>query len=153
MKWTKRELENKNPNSFSYEEDIDFSNETFPKELNVNSIKNVHVRSSAKYDSYLESLSLEVNITGTMVIPCARTLEPIDYHFETNENVIYSFQDCDFDAIIINGNIIDTFEFIRDCVITSVPLAVYKEGTTSIQKQESNDEIDPRFAKLKDLIK
>ena len=153
MKWNKRDLIYNSNTLINYSEDVDFSKEKFSKELNVTSLNNVHVEGIAKYDSDLELLTLDLHITGTMVIPCARTLEPVDYHFDTKEIIKYSFVDTsDEDAIIVNGNEIDTYQEIYDIVITEIPMVVYKKGTSPVTITTS-DEVDPRLAKLKDLLK
>lgn len=153
MKWKKYDLDRLEYPSFKYSEDLDFSNEVFSKQLNLLSLKDVHVEGNAKYDSFQECLMLDLLITGTMVIPCARTLEPVDYHFEIKEPVTYSFVDTtNEDAIMVNSNVIDTYEFTRECIILEIPLRVFKEGTTPMVSEEEN-KIDPRLAKLKDLLK
>lgn len=153
MKINKIDLIRRKDKQFLYSEDVDFSKEKFSKKLNVTSLDNVHVEGIASYDDNLELLTLDLSISGIMVIPCARTLEPVDYHFNTKCIIKYSFIDTlDEDAIIVNSNTIDTYPQIYDEVITEVPMVVYKEGTTPIVSSNEK-EVDPRLAKLYELLK
>lgn len=155
MKWTKVYLEKLSYPSFKYHEDLDFSAETFSKALNLLELKDVQVEGNAKYDSYQECLMLDLSIKGIMVVPCARTLQPIEYPFEIKESVTYTFVESDDeDAIYVKGVEIDTYEFVRECIVLAVPLRVVKEGTDDSQFAKKQDqEVDPRLAKLKDFFK
>ena len=57
---------------------------SFPKEdlehTGVTSIDNVHVEGTITLDS-MDELHLDLVASGTMVIPCAITLKPVDYPF------------------------------------------------------------------------
>ncbi len=155
MKWTKAYLEKMTNPSFKYQETLDFTSETFDRVLHLQSVKDVQVEGIARYDSFQECLFLDLTIRGTMVIPCARTLEPVDYSFTTNDSVVYSFaQALDEDTIIVKGLEIDTTEFVRQCIILEIPLKVVKPGS-DYQKTScsSDDDVDPRLAKLKDFFK
>jgi len=150
MKWNKAYLNSLKDKQFTYSENIDFSSEIIPNCINAGII---HVEGSAKYDSYNESLMLDLDVSGNLTLPCARTLQPVEYKINTNQQVEYSFvESSNEDAIIVNGLVIDTFEIIREIIISEIPIAVYKEGTSQIVPEETK-EIDPRLAKLKDLLK
>lgn len=63
-----------------------------PKELITNTeiedLNNIYV-SGRIYKDQLEEIIIELKISGTMTIPCSRTLKPTKYNFETEieENI------------------------------------------------------------------
>ena len=61
-------------------------------------------------------------------------------------------QSEDIDAIEVNGNEIDTYEYIRQIIVTEIPIAVYSKDSKPIEYEEETRE-DPRLAKLKELLK
>lgn len=153
MRWTKTDLIRKENESFTYQEELSIDASTFDKSFGLMDLKNVTVEGKANYDSQNECLMLDLFITGTMVLPCARTLEPVDYKFESHDSIIYSFVESEKDDIIVvRNNVIDTQEFVRECIMCSIPIRVVKEGSKPITSK-SDDEVDPRFAKLKNLFK
>ena len=68
-------------------ENIYFSKEDL-KETEIIDLQNVKAEGQIYKDS-LEEIILELKITGTMIVPCSRTLKPTEYKFETNieENI------------------------------------------------------------------
>lgn len=57
-------------------------------ETEIEELKDVFA-SGRIYKDSLENIILELKITGTMIIPCSRTLKPTEYNFETEieENI------------------------------------------------------------------
>ncbi|MBR2588154.1 MAG: DUF177 domain-containing protein [Bacilli bacterium] len=58
------------------------------KGTEIEKLKNIFVKGRIYKDS-LEEITLELKVTGTMTIPCSRTLKPTEYEFETEieENI------------------------------------------------------------------
>ena len=54
----------------------------------IEELKDIYV-SGRIYKDSLDDITLELKITGTMIIPCSRTLKPTKYDFETEfeENI------------------------------------------------------------------
>jgi len=151
MKWNKTELDRLKFNSFHYSEDVEISIADLPSEISLKSLKDVHIEGEAKYDSYLEELTINLLVTGVMIIPCARTLQDVDYKFNINQPVTYSFNKTDDpDIIVVKGNAIDTTDFLRDLIVCEIPLQVFAEGSSRIETKEEKV-VDPRLAKLKEL--
>ncbi|MGI6377635.1 MAG: YceD family protein [Bacilli bacterium] len=154
MKWTKTDLLRLKSSSFSYQEKLSIDAALFDKAFTLLELKDVQVAGKASYDSRSECLSLNLTITGIMVLPCARCLEPVDYPFETSEIVIYSFQESSNDEfIVVKGSVIDTTDFVRECIMLAIPIRVIKEGVKPITAPVSDVDIDQRLVKLKDYFK
>ena len=108
-----------------------------------------------------ESYELEVKITGTMVLQCARTLKDVDYPFSIDIDEV--IDDNDNKSLEIIQNRVDIFPIIWQYILADVPLRVLhpdakeelKEGSgwRLITEDEHKEVIDPRLAKLKDYIK
>lgn len=69
------------------DENIYFSKEDL-KETEIIDLQNIIVKGKIYKDS-LEEIILELKISGTMIVPCSRTLKPTEYKFETEieENI------------------------------------------------------------------
>ena len=69
------------------DEDIFFSKDDL-KETEIIDLKNVKVKGKIYKDS-LEEIIIQLQITGTMIVPCSRTLKPTEYKFESEieENI------------------------------------------------------------------
>jgi len=151
MKWNKNELDRLKFNSFHYSEDADIDISNLPSSISLKSLNNVHIEGEAKYDSYLEALTINLLVTGVMIIPCSRTLQDVDYQFKIIDSVTYSFNESeDPDAILVKGNTIDTDEYIHDLIICEIPQQVFAEGSTKVEMKEEK-QLDPRLAILKEL--
>lgn len=108
-----------------------------------------------------EEFELNINITGTMVLPCARTLKDVNYPFNIDINEIIGENDDNSLEIIQNS--LEIFPIIWQNILVDVPLRVLApdakeeslegDGWRLITEDEAKEEIDPRLAKLKDYIK
>ena len=69
------------------DKDIFFSKDDL-KETEIIDLKNVKVKGKIYKDS-LEEIIIQLQITGTMIVPCSRTLKPTEYKFESEieENI------------------------------------------------------------------
>ena len=63
------------------DEDIVFDENYFEKS-EIRKLNNVHVSGIVEVD-YEDNINLSLNITGTMVLPCAVTLNDVDYDFSS----------------------------------------------------------------------
>ena len=69
------------------EENIYFKKEDL-ENTEILDLQNIKVKGKIYKDS-LDEIILELKITGTMIVPCSRTLKPTEYKFETDieENI------------------------------------------------------------------
>lgn len=121
--------------------------------------------SPVKVSGYLsnneEEYELDINITGTMVLPCARTLKDVDYPFNININEVIG--ENNDNSLEIIQNRLEIFPIIWQNILVDVPLRVLApdakeeslegDGWRLITQDDDKEEIDPRLAKLKDYIK
>ncbi len=108
-----------------------------------------------------EKYVLDINITGTMVLPCARTLKDVNYSFNIDINEV--IDENNDNSLEIIQNRLEIFPIIWQNILVDVPLRVLApdakeeslegDGWRLITEDEDKEEIDPRLAKLKDYIK
>lgn len=165
MRWTKFELTNKPSPDFNFNETVKFDSELIKSVKLLLDLKDIQVEGECHYDSSIELLHINLNIHGTMVVPCARSLEPVDYPFSSDAEVDYCFnnENQNDTIIVVKGNEIDTTPLVWELIYLEIPMRVVKEGASFPRKGEgwevkdSDDEdkkpIDPRLASLKDYFK
>ena len=64
------------------DEDISLDSEYY-KNTEIRDLKNIHVSGIAEID-FEDNINLELNIKGLMILPCAVTLQDVEYEFETD---------------------------------------------------------------------
>lgn len=121
-------------------------------------------------------LYITLEIKADMKANCNRCLEPFAYHFNSSINAEIVHEDLfepeddqiDDDIIYYEGNILDLGKLTREHIIMNIPIKLVcdetckglcpkcgtrlEEGSCSCSHTQSHDEIDPRLAKLKELL-
>lgn len=166
MKWLKSWLLQQPNGAFNFEESLTFDVNLIKATKYLLGLKKVTIEGEGFYSKEMETLTLDLKVMGTMVVPCAISLEPVDYYFETESEVKYTFNNLrqDDEIIVVKGSEIDIIPFVWELISLEIPLKVVKTGA-QIQKKGENwemtsddepivdEKIDPRFAKLKDYFK
>lgn len=108
-----------------------------------------------------EEYELDIKITGTMTLPCARTLKDVEYPFDIDINEIIG--ENNENSLEIIQNRLEIFPIIWQYILVDVPLRVLApdakeqslegDGWRLITEDDKKEVIDPRLAKLKDYIK
>jgi uncharacterized protein len=161
LKWSKSQLARLDIPNFTFHESIVLDSNFIESIPNLLDLKDVVVEGKGHYLDELDTLRLEIKIKGIMVVPCARSLEPVDYLFESVDEAEYSFSESQNDeCIIVKGNVIDITDLVKEIISLEVPIRVVKEGAELKKsgkgwevKGENEVGIDPRFEKLKELFK
>ena len=123
-------------------------------------LDNVSINGNITKDS-LNNLVINVDIKGTMVLPCSITLKPVDYPF--NINVNGNIEDMleemgKFDKKI--QNTLDILPIIWENILMEIPSKVVSPEAENISLsgdgwklvREEEKEENPELAKLKDLL-
>ena len=108
-----------------------------------------------------EEYELDIDVSGVMILPCARTLKDVNYPFNIKINEVIG-ENGD-DSLEINQNRLDIFPIVWQNILVDVPLRVLApdasdepasgDGWRLITEDTNEEVIDPRLAKLKDYIK
>lgn len=99
---------------------------------------------------------LNVNISGTMILGCARTLKDVNYDFNIDiDEIIGENNDK---TVEINQNTLDIFPIVWQNILVDVPLRVLApdaeekhlegDGWRLITEDEQKEMIDPRLEAL-----
>lgn len=118
---------------------------------------------------YISSLTMiKVNIKGKMILKSTRTLRPVNYDVDINDDFIVCYNKdeiIDDSMILLEGDSLDLNEYFYSVIIASIPLKVIApddeekisgEDWEVITEEEyyrrkKNDESSSPFAALKDL--
>lgn len=162
MNWSKNELINLKDKNFTFSTKLEFHPDEFSNYHNLNSLKDINVVGKAYFEDTLLTLTLNLDVTGIMLVPCAITLKEIEYPFEIKSEESISFIEDIGENIQYNaGEIIELKPIVKQIIVAEVPFKVVSiaaddypagkdwEVVTEKQLQEANKrEIDPRLAKL-----
>ena len=138
---------------------------SFPREMldmtDLIELNNVHIVGDIHKDC-LDNIVLSVNVSGTMVLPCAVTLKPVNYPFSINieGNIEELIEEIDENSKKIE-NTIDILPIIWENILMEIPMRVVSDDAdlsnlqgdgwrviTEDTKEEGNSEL----AKLIDLL-
>jgi len=173
MKFQKTDLDALEVPYFRIDEELEIEVEDHPR---CREIRNVHVAGDAFYEKHDAELSVQLDIEGEMVVPCAITLKPLTIDFSVHYDEIFSFfepyveenetmdEESVEEIIFVDSDEIDLEAHLRSVVLAEIPLKVvdpdleeYPEGdgwvvmTEEEYEEEKSQQIDPRLAKLKEL--
>ncbi len=107
---------------------------------------------------------LDIVLSGTMVLPCAMTLKPVNHDFEVNicGDIMNMLKEIDEKVEKIE-NTIDIFPILWENILMEIPLRVVSDeskdmslsgnGWRLITEQEEKTNTNPELEKLKDLLK
>ena len=137
----------------------------FDKELlkqgNLLDLKDVIIQGYMTKDC-LDNIILDVEVTGTMILPCAITLKPVNHPFEVkiNGNIEELMEEIDENTKKIE-NTIDILPIIWENILMEIPMKVVSDDESlstlkgdgwRVITEETQLENNSGLAKLKDLL-
>lgn len=162
MKFSLRELNQLPAHGCHVDEDVAVTALSVPDQGGrMIALNSVHFTGDVHYEPTEEMVVASGVVSGEMTVPCAITLEPIPYRFETPLEAVYSARTGDPDDLPLEDPI-DLDPVIAEAVMLEIPLRAVKagleaypsgEGWAVISEAEADKtKQDPRLAKLKDYI-
>lgn len=162
VKWTKHELFTLKEQELDFETEISFPE--IPAQMGIRRLEHIHVAGKLFYEKDTDHVLAELTISGTMVVPCAITLEDVDYTFTTTTELVYGFnEENDPDVFVIQKDGLDLHEGVLNAILLEKPITLVKHGLKSYPKGEGWEvtteadyqkskatETDPRLAVFKD---
>mgnify|MGYP002798840436 FL=1 len=145
--------------SVTYDNDFVINADTY-KEVGIIDLKNLHVTGDISLNS-VSMLAVNLIITGIMVIPDSVTTEPVDYPFTSKIEEEYDINDENFlEYYQKEQNILDIMKILWENIVLEVPMrfTVTKDahlsgdGWSLGEDKNKDDQIDPRLAKLAELL-
>mgnify|MGYP004497857627 FL=1 len=144
------------------EEEYSFSKEQL-KGTDVISLDDMKVVGEITKDA-IDNIYLNVDVSGTLVLPCAITLKPVDYPFNIKiEGNIDELVEENEKSVKKDENTLDILPIIWENILMEIPMRVVSEDAEEelsnlegngwkVITEEDDGEINPELAKLKDLL-
>lgn len=130
------------------------------KNANIIDIKDIHIQGNINYD-YENNLIIDLETKGTFLLQDAITLDPIEYPFScTIEEKIENIEEYCGNFYEKSKNTLDISEILWENIVLEIPISVTKANSEELNlkgsgwelAQENTNKIDPRFAKLQELL-
>ena len=145
--------------SVTYDTDFVINADTY-KEVGILDLKNLHVTGDISLNS-VSMLAVNLIITGIMVIPDSVTNEPVEYPFTSKIEEEYDINDENFlEYYQKEQNILDIMKILWENIVLEVPMRftlakdahLSGDGWSLGEEENKDDQIDPRLAKLAELL-
>lgn len=142
-----------------YDEDFTIRSDIY-EDVGILDLKNCHVSGTISLNS-LSMLVVNLTVTGIMVLPDSVTTEPVDYPFTSKIEEEMDINDENFlEYYQKSQNILDIMKILWENIVLEVPMrfTVTKdahlsgEGWSLGEDKNKVDQIDPRLAKLSELL-
>ena len=138
------------------------NNKEYSQNTELIDLKNTTVKGTIIKNS-VDDIIVDITLDGTMVLPCAITLKPVDYKF----NCIITGNIEELTEEIEKNdkkyeNSIDILPIIWENILMEMPIRVVSDDLSDakiegevwkIITEKENEYINPELAKLKDLLK
>ncbi|MCR6095929.1 DUF177 domain-containing protein [Salipaludibacillus agaradhaerens] len=164
MKWSVQQLHAFKQKGMQIDELVD-ANKVKEIDREIRDISPVHVKGEALINHSTATFNLE--ISGSMTLPCARTLNDVEFPFSIAATEIFQLDewttyDGDEDVHELIDNTVDLMPYVRERILLEKPMRVFsekKEGpapeegegwelTTKEDQNEPQDKVDPRLKEL-----
>lgn len=162
LKWNRVQLLQAKDNALTFDEKMSFDDAAFANYEQIKRVDDVRAYGEIKYDVHLERIFVSMNIEGTMIVPCAITLEDIEFPFETEAYETFGFEASDEEFLhVMKGDVVEVLPIIFQLILMEAPLKVVKKGIKypkgkgwevvkeTKAKPAEKQKLDPRLAKLK----
>ena len=145
--------------SVTYDNDFVINADTY-KEVGILDLKKLHVTGDISLNS-VSMLAVNLIITGIMVIPDSVTNEPVEYPFTSKIEEEYDINDEFFlEYYQKEQNILDIMKILWENIVLEVPMRftlakdahLSGDGWSLGEDKNKDDQIDPRLAKLAELL-
>ncbi|WP_416151057.1 YceD family protein [Salipaludibacillus sp. HK11] len=162
MKWSVQQLLSFKKKGLQIDESVDMSK---VKEVDreIREITPVHVKGDAHFDK--DAVTFQVEISGSMTLPCARTLNDVEFPFSIHCTEIFQLDEwATFnkheDVHELVDNTVDLMPYLQERILLEKPMRVFsdlKEGPApksgdgwELSEMDENQErkVDPRLKEL-----
>ncbi|TQR07067.1 YceD family protein [Psychrobacillus soli] len=142
MKWAISQLAKYRENGMPLDEFVTLEN---VKERNpdVRSISPVHVKGHCTFGA--AQMNCHFQLSGTLILPCARTWEDVEYPFEIQSDEIFNWSEAAaasaraYDNFhVVEGDVIHVDPVLEELILLEIPLQVYKEGADQFKHEGGN---------------
>ena len=159
MKWSIHQLNKYRSKGLTFDETVDVSE--LKGSADIRDISPVRVAGRA--DLGANKFTFHFRITGTMVLPCSRTLADVAFPFdiETTEVFLASKEEHEDEAEVhyLQGEVLDLLPVIKENIILEIPMQIFSDEASTeapmkgqdwqvVAEKEQTEKVDPRLAGL-----
>ncbi|MBO9130278.1 DUF177 domain-containing protein [Bacillus sp. 165] len=162
MKWSIHQLQKYRNKGLTFDEMVDVS-ELKEENTDIREISPVHLQGRADFTS--DYITFHLHITGTMVLPCSRSLVDVPLPFDVHTKEVFLLEHTEYegdeDFRYLEGEVLDLLPVIKENIILEIPLQVFSEEAEPaggaptkgqdwqvISEKDQAEKIDPRLAGL-----
>jgi uncharacterized protein len=163
LKWSISQLNQLQSKGLKIEEEVDLSDLVISHQ-DIRDISPVSV--SGRADISSSKVTFHLSISGSMVLPCSRTLVDVQYPFSIDTTETFLLKPADYDMEedfhLADGDIVDLTPILKEILILEIPMQVFCEDVTNeegaapqsgkdwevITEDDQNNKVDPRLAGL-----
>ncbi|ADH99147.1 YceD family protein [Salisediminibacterium selenitireducens] len=171
MKWSVQQLQALRHKGLQVDESVDMS-QIMQVDREIRGVTPVLVRGKALFSK--ESVTFLLQISGSMTLPCARTLNDVEHPFTIQATEIFpldewaTFEEDDEDVHDLDGQTVNLLPYIQERILLEKPLRVFsdkkagpapEEGpgwqlNLNVEEDEESDDtqVDPRLKKLEQFF-
>ncbi|TGB00193.1 hypothetical protein E4665_00505 [Sporolactobacillus shoreae] len=164
LSWSVPELLQYRQEGFGFHEEVVLPLELFRTDPEVRKVSPVDVKGVVEFSK--RSLTFHLQISGAMVLPCAVTLEDVDYPFDISTSETFLLAGAE-DSDLENGEFvheieneqIDLIPYLVEAILVEKPMRVVSDkvkneklsgnGWELVTDKAAAWRIDPRLEKLK----
>lgn len=148
-----------NEGSFEYDQDFSIDLNLYENK-EIHDLKDLHVKGNIRLNS-VSMLLFSLDVTGIMVLSDSVTNELVDYSFSSKIDEEYDLNDENFlETYQKSQNILDIMKILWENIVLEVPMRftltedahLSGEGWSLGKNKNEDNNIDPRFAKLSELL-
>ncbi|MFD1705780.1 YceD family protein [Siminovitchia sediminis] len=175
MKWTVAELLKYRNETMMFDKHVDLAQDLKKADPEIRKASLIHVEGRADVDT--NKASFHLHISGTLTLPCARTLVDVNYPLDIHSVETFLLKPLDYDhqededIHEVEGGVIDLTPVVYELVLLDVPIQVISPEAendlsmpqgpdwkvmTEEQLFEARDrekkKVDPRLADLAKLL-
>ena len=162
MKWSVQQLLAYKEKGLTVDDTVDVSS-VKGIDREIRDVTPVKVTGNAIFSN--DAITFRLKLKGAMTLPCARTLNDVEYPFEIEATEIFKLKDwATFDnqkedVHELEDNAVDLMPYVRERILLEKPMRVFSEadegpapasgkGWELQTKEEESKKIDPRLKEL-----
>ncbi|WP_273125361.1 YceD family protein [Metabacillus sp. HB246100] len=162
MKWTISQLHQLQSKGLKIEENLDLT-DLITSHPDIRDIDPVKVTGRADISS--SKVTFHLHVSGSMVLPCSRTLVDVQYPFSIDTTETFLLKPAEYeteeDFHQLDGDVVDLVPILKEIIILEIPIQVFcvdenVEGAAPqsgkdwevVSEDDQNNKVDPRLAGL-----
>ncbi|MDM5189631.1 DUF177 domain-containing protein [Bacillus sp. DX4.1] len=163
MKWSIHQLNKLRNKGLTLDEMVDVS-ELKEVEKDIREIKPVHVTGRVDFGS--NKFTFHLHITGSMVLPCSRSLVDVTLPFDMKTIEVFQTsaevaEEYETEAEIhrLEGEVLDLLPIIKENILLEIPMQIFSDDVSGgapskgqdwqvISEKNEEKTVDPRLAGL-----